>query len=311
MAEEAHPRTLFHLVPTNDAARVALHHPDNRRFVSPAPNEKREPAFEVGFHVSRVPGRVMARLGRDTDLILQGDTVSAVHVSLEIHPETLVVLLSTRAKDASLVTIKPVCNRRKGKANRDNTIQGDDTIQGEDTIQGDDAIQGDDTTEGDDTIQGDCVLGYGIQYNIRIVDYCFDLIWREMVPAALRELAIQEYNKAMEQQAGVRSRYLPTKVNSETHTWYNTRIHTAQRPLFVEAKWIPRVWIGGGTFGKVYRVIDGLTGNTFAVKTINLQAYSDPEDARSSARREVKALQRLKHVCLFLSVPSRRPLCTH
>ena len=284
MAEEANPRTLFHLVPTYAAARVALHHPDNRRFVSPAPNEKWEPAFEVGFHVSRVPGRVMARLGRDTDLILQGDTVSAVHVSLEIHPETLVVLLSTRAKDASLVTIEPVCD------------------------QGDDAIQGDDTT---DTIQGDCVLGYGIQYNIRIVDYSFRLIWREMVPAALRELAIQEYNKAMEQQAGVRSRYLPTKVNSETHTWYNTRIHTAQRPLFMEAEWIPRVWIGGGTFGKVYRVIDGLTGNTFAVKTINLQAYSDPEDARSSAHREVKALQRLKHVCLFLSVPSRRPLCTH
>ncbi len=290
MAQTASPSTLFHLVPKNDAAREALDHPDNRRFVSLAPLDEPEPALEVGFHVSAVPGRVMARMGRNADLILQGRNVSAVHVSLEIHPETLVVLLSTRAKRASSVAIEPVRavpNRPKG------TVGGDATI------------------EEDDRIEGDCVLTYGINYNIRIAGYRFLLIWRAMVPAALRELAIQEYNKAMERQAAVRSRYLPTEADSEAHTWHNTGIHTVQRPLFVEAKGMPRVWIGGGAFGDVWRVVDDVTGNTFAVKTIKLRAYSDPEHARALAHREVKALDRLKHVChvFLLSVPSRHSPC--
>ncbi len=294
MAQQPNPSTLFHLVPSNDEAREALDHPDNRRFVSLDPTVV-EPALEVGFHVSSVPGRVMARLGRNADLILQRRSVSAVHVSFEIHPETLVVLLSTRAKRVSSVLIKPVGQEQKGSAKGDNTIEGDEKTKVNDGA------------KGDDTVEGDCVLGYGVTYDIRIAGYHFFLVWRAMAPAALRELAIQEYNKAMKRQAIVRSRYLPTEGDSEAHTWHNTRIHTAQRPLFVEAKEIPRVEIGGGTFGKVYRVLDEMTGNTFAVKTINLRAYSDLEYARAAAHREIKTLQKIKHVChvFSFSLPGR------
>ena len=277
MAQKASPGTLFHLIPQNDAARETLGHPDNRRFVSLSLGKNL--GLEVGFHVAAAPGRVMARLGRNADLVLQHRNVSAVHVSLEIHPETFVVLLSTRAKRASSVVIKPV---PRGP---------------EDSVEGENAIQGDDTAEGDEAIEGDCVLSYGTTYSILIADYSFRLVWRPMDPAALRELAIEEYSKAAERQAAARSRYLPTEADSEAHTWHNTRIHTTQRPLFVEAKGVPRFKIGGGEFGDVYRVVDDLTGNTFAVKAIKLEAYGDPEHARSLAHREVKALQQLKHVC--------------
>ncbi len=129
-------------------------------------------------------------------VILQRRSVSAVHVAFEIHPETLVVLLSTRTKRTSSVV-----------------VESDDGLP--------------------EPIEGDCVLSYGTAYKIEIAGYNFGLIWRTKHPGLLRELAIQGYKQALERQAlgNVRSRHLPTEVDSEAHTWDNTRIHTAQRPL--------------------------------------------------------------------------------
>ncbi|KAL8303423.1 hypothetical protein RB600_007054 [Gaeumannomyces tritici] len=258
MAQLAEPITIFHLVPRNDTAREALRHPDNRRFVSRAPNESL--GLEIGFHVASVPGRVMARLGRNADLILQQRNVSGVHVSFEMHPETFVVLLSCRTKRASSVVVTPT----NGPAER---------------------------------INGDCVLSYGTEYTLAIANYDFFLKWRRGTAEELRELSIREYTEALKRQAqgNVHSRYLPTEADSEAHTWHNTRIHSAQRSLFQEAKGVERVQIGGGQFGEVYQVVDDLTGNRFAVKVLLLDRYGDPEYARSRAHREVKALMRLKH----------------
>jgi hypothetical protein len=214
----------------------------------------------------------MARLGRNADLILKQRNISAVHVSFELHPETLVVLLSVRAKRSSSVVVK---HRDAGK---------------------------------EETVEGDCVLGYGKKYDIQIAGYRFRLKWRDPDSTSLRELATREYQRALTDQANARSRYLPTEADSEAHTWHNTRIHTARRILFREADGNPRARIGGGQFGVVYRAVDFESGNAFAVKVIQLDQYPDPEHARAVAHREVKALQRLKHVCrVLLSSPSSCP----
>lgn len=93
----AHDDTLFHLVPVNEAAQAALQDPDNKGYVSPSADSG-NPGLEIGFHVPPFSrGHVIARLGRDTDLILR-DSYSAVHVAFEIHPDTLVVMLSVRTK---------------------------------------------------------------------------------------------------------------------------------------------------------------------------------------------------------------------
>ncbi|PGG96412.1 hypothetical protein AJ79_09607 [Helicocarpus griseus UAMH5409] len=120
MAQNA---ALFHLVPLNDVSRESLSQPDNRRFVSLSAEKALGLGLEVGFHVSSVPGRVIARLGRNGDLILQQRNISAVHVAFELHPDTLAVLLSVRAKHMSSVTVKPAKSDEEG-GEREN-IEGD------------------------------------------------------------------------------------------------------------------------------------------------------------------------------------------
>ena len=159
MAQNANTSTLFHLVPLNELSHETLAHPDNRRFVSLSDvSDEKTLGLEVGFHVSSVPGRVIARLGRNGDLILQQRNISAVHVAFELHPETLLVLLSVRAKHTSSVIVKPDRQDRE-------------------------------------KIEGDCVLSYGKKYEIRIKDYSFHLVWRQI---ELRALAIQDYSKALQ-----------------------------------------------------------------------------------------------------------------
>lgn len=264
MVREANPNTLFHLVPENNAAEEVLLHPDSGRFVSTCSTGVQ--GLEVGFHVPSVSkGRVITRVGRDADLILRGRTISAVHIAFEIHPETLVVLLSVRSKRSSSVTIRS------------------DYDAGQ-------------------TIQGDCVLVYGTSYHISITPYNFVLIWRDLGSVeALRNLAIEGYQASLRRLQVIRSRDLPTEDDSsELHSWHNTRLFTARRLLFREAPGVPRQLIGEGTFGAVYRAVDLESGNPFAVKVIKLYVYgsSQIEQARAAVHRETKTLEYLKHVRL-------------
>lgn len=275
MAQAAKPSILFHLIPLNDISRETLVHPDNRRFVSPVAADEGLLGLEVGFHVSSVPGRVIARLGRDSDLILGRRNISSVHVAFEIHPDTLVLLLSVRAKCASSVVVIPV------------GVDGKPIAR--------------------ETVEGDCVLRYGQKYKIYIAGYIFRLVWRQTEPGSLRALAIRDYEEALRQQANVRSRKLPTESDSELHTWHNTRVQSARRNLFREADRKLRVKIGDGTFGAVYRTVDLESGNAFAVKVIKLDAYTDIEYARAAVHREVKNLQRADHVGYIPIFPPHDP----
>ncbi|KAK4113273.1 kinase-like protein, partial [Canariomyces notabilis] len=257
--------TLFHLVPTNQTAHDALLHPDNSHFVSTSPSRK-QLGLEIGFHVPSTPsGRVITRLGRNADLILRGRAVSAVHVAFEIHPETLVVLLSVRSKNSTSVTIAPM--QKAGH---------------------------------EEVIDGDCVIVYGQDYRMTIASHNFELIWRRPeaydVIMALRELAIRGYQDSLQRLQHVRSRDLPTEFDqSELHTWHNTRIHTARKVLFREAEGAPRALVGEGQFGKVFRAVDLVSGNPFAVKVVLLHKYTNMELARAALHREVKTLEKLKH----------------
>lgn len=264
MPRSVNPRTLFHLVPTNQAARGAVLHPDNTRFVSPSAAVN-EPGLEIGFHVPSIPsGRVITRLGRDADLILRERPISAVHIAFEIHPETLVVLLSVRSKNSSSVRAASLGHRKQ-------------------------------------IIDGDCVMVYGQDYTVTIGPYEFRLKWQKGKSKEeiqlLREFTIKEYRYSLRILQDVRSRDRPTEFDeSELHTWHNTRLHTAKNPLFLEAEGVPRVLIGQGNFGKVYRAVDLASGHPFAVKVVMLDKYPNIERARAALHREVKTLERLKHV---------------
>lgn len=266
-------KVLFHLVPANEAAEEALRHPDNRRFVSLS-SSKNKPGLEIGFHVPPFSrGHVIARLGRNTDLILR-ESYSAVHVAFEIHPETLVVMLSVRTKQASSVTVATL--EEEGVDN--------------------------------DPISGDCAIIYGERYRIGIASYVFNLTWRDLgdsdPAAALKGLTMKGYEDSMVRLKDVRSRDRSLLETSTPNSWYMTRLQSSKAPLVREVD-LARLLIGQGAFGKVYKTIDAATGNYFAVKVVDLASQGGTvgiELARAALHKEMKIMERVSHVRVFLFV---------
>lgn len=107
MPEDPHQQTLFHLIPNNDLANIAVQDRVNGRFLT---RSRLGPhGLEVGYHVSSIPGgQVIARLGRGGDLRLPDDpSVSKVHVTFEVNPATELIILSVRSKLISTVKFAP------------------------------------------------------------------------------------------------------------------------------------------------------------------------------------------------------------
>jgi len=288
-----HPKTLFHLVPTNDVAHAALLHPDNKSFVSDSSCDH-GPGLEVGYHVTTLPRRhVIARLGRDADLILRESPaklpMSTVHVAFEINPATHLVLLSVRSKRVSYVSFS-ILPSKKERGNSGEVIAGEE-------------------------ITGDGVIIYAQNYTITIASYKFDLVWRSITsdPAnnheLLKALAVQGYEESVQRwQQLLTSRNRPTDSdNSEAQSWHVTRLNTA-RPILQDVLKL-RVAIGKGSFGTVYKAVDQVTGHLFAIKMVELGATGNTDAERAMLHREIKVMERLKHVgppCCYRLIPRQR-----
>lgn len=277
------PKTLFHLVPDNQVAHDALLHPDNKRFVS---QSSKGAGLEVGCHVPSIPqGHVITRLGRDADLILRESTrqrpISAIHVAFEINPATHLVLLSVRSKRVSSVTFRPLDTQ--DEEDQEDQKDKEDSEQKE--------------------ITGDGVILYAQNYSISIGSYGFELVWRTISDRdtnanadALKALAIQSFETSLQKLQNIRSRDRPTEYDdSEYLSWHVTRLNTANSPRFEEIEQL-RKEIGEGAFGKVYKAVDRMSGHNFAIKIVEIKAYGSIDDARARIHREIKVMERLKHV---------------
>lgn len=280
MVANAHPSTLFHLVPTNKVAHDALYHPDNQRFVSFSRNGSL--GLEVGYHVSSKPqGHVITRLGRNADLILRQSTpqcpMSATHVTFQMNPTTNVVCLSVRSRRLSSVKFG--------------------------------VLQENDSTRKEGYFTGDGVILYEQDYDISIASYDFRLIWRTVFDVqeanicSLKALAIQGYHASLRLLQNMRSRDRPTEYGvSEAPERRMTRVRPAKYPVLEDTPG-SRSKIGSGTFGTVYSALDMTSGDRIAIKVVNLGAYSggNLEKARAMLHREIKVMERVKHVSyLFL-----------
>lgn len=277
MASSPHLKTLFHLVPLNQPAHDTLLHPDNARFVSGSAGDR--PGLEVGFHVPSKPGgHVITRLGRDADLILRQvarqQPVSAVHVAFEINPATHHVLLTVRSKRLSSVTFAPFFGEEEdGSVDRE-------------------------------TITGSGVILYGQDYQITMASYMFMLVWPGLAGTqraraeTLKRFTLQGYHSSLQRVQGLRSRDRPTDVDaSEVRSWHVTRLNTAKQSLFKDIVHL-RQEQGAGAFGTVYKAVDVSSGHHFAIKVLNLadSPSLDVETARAILHREIKVMERLKHV---------------
>ena len=296
MSSNANMETLLHLVPTNQVAHNALLHPDNQRFVSSSTDGRL--GLEIGFHVSSKPqGHVITRLGRNADLILQESTfrqpMSAIHAAFEINPTTHLVVLSVRSKRVSSVRftlLQKQVNRRpaEGIVKQETDV---DVRTAPDIIEKEPAR--------------DDVIHYGQNYHIVIASYWFDLIWRTRskspdIVEDLKTLTFQGYQSSLQRLKYVRSRDRPTEYDgSGALSWHVTRLSRLKGSHIQDVKH-RRHLIGLGSYGQVYRAVDQVSGNLFAIKIVNLGCHNDIEAARAVFHREVKIMEKLKHVsCVF------------
>ncbi|KAJ8122992.1 hypothetical protein O1611_g9702 [Lasiodiplodia mahajangana] len=283
MAPNPHPQTLFHLVPSNDLACTALHHPANKRFVSRS--SKGHDGLEVGYHVPCTPrGHVITRLGRNADLILPksspGEPMSSVHVAFEINPATELVVLSVRSKRVSSVTFAVLPDETE-----EPNDPGEQSLAQEEVVPNATA----------ETITGDGVMLYKQNYTLSIASYHFKLLWLVGDSEASKTLAVQGYQASLQQLQDVPSRDRPTEGDSsEALSWHITRLHTAKDGLFKDIPHI-RTEIGQGGFGKVYIAVDQTSGHKFAIKVIKLKEYGNVDAARALVHREVKVMRDLRH----------------
>lgn len=288
MGSQPHADTLFHLVPANQVAAEALHDPENKQFVSTS--QKGHLGLEIGCHVPSTPrGHVIARLGRNADLILRASSpnhpMSAVHVAFELHPKTQLVLISVRSKRISFVKFR-IFEEHKSDSPTDESSDSR-------------------TEEAEETITGDGVILYGQEYVLTIEQHEFHLVWRNFHHNikrnidALRELARRGCEQSLQRVQQLRSRDRPTDYDhSEALSWHVTRLKTTKNPKFRDAEDMRRK-IGSGTFGTVFRSVDRASGHYFAIKVFDMNKC-DPnvvEYARALLHREIKTMQALTHVC--------------
>lgn len=266
MVRNANDKTLFHLVPINPTTKAVLLHPDNQRFVSPN-SQDGSLGLEIGFHVPPYSrGHVIARLGRNTDLILR-ESFSAVHLAFEMHPETFVVMLSVRTKQMSSVGVVVI------------------------------------TGDIEQTLTGDCAIIYGQGYRIRIATYEFGLVWNYHNLGNgnkvdfLRNLAVRGYEDSLERLKNVRSRDLSLPETSTPNSWYMTRLRSSKAPQVTEVAGY-RTKIGRGAFGTVFKTMDLVSGNYFAVKEVELgrAGSANVELSRAAIHKEIKILESASHV---------------
>ena len=273
MESEPHPPILFHLVPREGCtiAIDALNHPDNTPFVSQASN--RNDGFEIGFHVRARPcPQVIAEIGRNADLILSGPSVSKVHFSFEVHPESQKVMLHDRSRYRN-TTVEPLGFRMDGDFRQILLTMG---------------------TEYSISAGG---LDAGAQDRFK-----FTLIWMPNSEKILEAFINGQYTTTARR---LNPRWARTiEARTEVQTWYNTRLHsrTNQKVRTVVEKEL----IGRGAFGEVFKAFDVDSGCTIAVKKFERRGGENFHELL--LQREIKVLSTVSHVgSIFMSTHWMRP----
>ncbi|KAK8021991.1 kinase [Apiospora rasikravindrae] len=105
------PRTLFHLVPTNEPGYDALFR--NYRLLSRSrlkeSTGRSRMGLEIGYHVPKAAqNHDIVQLGRNADIVLPDDTLSPVHAVFELCPSSYRIFLRNRSSQVSSVMCEPI-----------------------------------------------------------------------------------------------------------------------------------------------------------------------------------------------------------
>ena len=265
------PQTIFHLVPDEESVKACeiLHHPDNKPFVSRCKGRsinslEIDYGLEIGYHVpKRTLPQVITEVGRDADLILSGATISKIHFSFEIHPESRQIMFCDRSRLRN-IRIEPFGFRKDGDFRQ-------------------------------------VVLQPGVEYRIsfggeQLSQYVFNLVWSRQSADVLDE-ARKGYENADARAQNPRWARTVEEGPTELPSWYNTRLHTPSAGAVLRTTVAGD--LGEGSFGVVKKAVDLDSGCLIAAKIITLSNKlnsSELSEEESLLRREVKTLSSISHV---------------
>lgn len=265
---QPHPSALFSLSPLNARARAVVVHPDNSYLTSTLPDGTL--VLDIGFHVHSKSANILATLGRNGDITLQGSSIAKIQCHFEINLESNVVLLCDKSTyHTTQVYGKNAVPFEYGRPRLVVVHPELNTIIG---------IGG----AGRNLIQ-------------------FELKWHqndketiEKVKKRADVVLCQEQNPRT---AGTKRDDAATEMPSLRET----RVHTPgpQQPHMRYRK-MGHV-LGSGTFGEVHKAIDIDSGNLMAVKILRRPDRGSQQEQWTSTwnyalKREVETLSRISHV---------------
>lgn len=274
-----HSLALFSLQPLNDKANAVVEHPHNRCLVSKQIDGSQ--VLDIGFHIrSRsCSTRTLALLGRgDTDIKIEGSSISKIQCSFEINLDTKVVMLFDRSHGQTT----QLCGGAIGQ----------DTFPFEHGRIRKVVVQ--------KHLNEEISMGTGQSI------VWFRLIWHQTAQGTIdkvnaRESVPQDYVQEHEDTPHLAhtleelDTVLPSRMQTRPHTSGARQLHMRFRKL---------VELGKGAFGTVHKAIDVDEGKFLAVKILRRPGpgFKVDEWVRSchyAQKREVETLSQISHVSLI------------
>ncbi|KAK8104400.1 calcium/calmodulin-dependent protein kinase [Apiospora kogelbergensis] len=257
------PYAIFSLQPLNEGAKEVVNDHNNHKLVCKIQNEN---VLDVG-HVQPISNNnTLATLGRNGDIIVEGNSISKIQCSFEINPDTNDVMFYDRSSNQQCQVAG--LNATPFQSDRERKVVVQQNVN--------------------------TIIGMGGR-NSSLVQ--FTLVWHKTTYVETKEQIEKRKTAELEENPRL-ARTIDTTADTVPPSRYETRIHT---PARVRQKLIPHVIesIGSGAHGRVEKAFDLRGKQFFAMKTLH-QPPAEEKSEREAfqyyyLKREVEALSRCEH----------------
>ena len=265
---------LFSLVPLNGKAKDVIEDQDNKHLVSLS-WKKNLASFDIGFHInSQSSENTLANFGRDDcDITLRPTTIARTHCSFEVDDLNTGTVMFYDRSHSHNTRVSGVNNKpfESGRSPRKILV-----YPGFNEI-----------------------ISMGGKYGDLIE---FELQWIQ------KEDNIKNIIKKQLNQRNIRiTNPRKARTRDATKTALTSAILTPEQAFQTSSqtglRYFKREFRGGGSFGRVWRVIDVDSGRIMAMKQIDCLPQQQKQEYFRIVRQEVELMRRSKHVRMLFTEP--------